>query len=143
MLSCSNATVIALIYNELHFTLYHALQCVFLYTYLLLHRDTCLYIMIFDCLHVLLSVRCRTLSIGSPVEDASYPSSRTPSAVVDVTVLTDHPLYPLLFSNIKIFSVGFVILNNDIGIDPMRSFHIYFEFSTYNGLKYLLLYHIC
>jgi hypothetical protein len=94
---------------------------------------------IFDCSRDLFPTRCRTLSLGSPIEDASYRSSRTPSTVADVTVLTDHPLYPLMFSNIKIFSSGFAILSNDIGIDSMWRFYTYFEFGVYSGLNYLLL----
>lgn len=81
--------------------------------------------MIYDCFRYFFSIRSRTLSLGSPVEEASYRSSRSPSTVEDVTVLTDHPLYPLLFSNIMIFSGGFVILSNDIGIDMILSSYIY------------------
>ena len=61
------------------------------------------------------------MSLGAPI-DVSPSSSRVTLTVADVAVLTDHPLFPLLFADMKIFSVGFVILRNDTGIDTIMLF---------------------
>ena len=62
-----------------------------------------------------LPIRLKTLSLGAHVEVASSSSSRTQSTVTDALVLTDHQLFPLMFSDIKFFSGGFLIFRSDIG----------------------------
>lgn len=81
------------------------------------------------------TIRLKTLSLGAHVEVAPSSSSGTPSIVTDVLVLTDHPLFPLLFSDIKFYSGGFFIFRSDIGTDiivPVLEEIVLKECSTYN-----------